>query len=879
VISVFPSMFSPAWPRFEGDDAEGLDVCRAVGLDEFQAPQDTDAMCVAYAIDGEPMFPRLKACAPRYVDGIHLTHVFLDWDRPNHEAWPGIATARSELSATLRDLGDPAFGGYTSRAGFRLFAKLDEPVPVDQANKFLEVVRRRVERATGLAFDPASDEWTRLFRLPRARRDGEVLDSFVVDPLSTFSVRQVAHDLEAWTPGRHPELQNAGDAPDDDIVLTPAHRAACRNHVGVPDGPLPASRGKSYRDAVRSAMGSIAALGSISDPRVLFTIFRKSAEDPPVATGLDLADLWKLAAWVATRQAQTTPEVPVAPTPTSSPAAAETSGPRLPPLAPAALPAATWDTIERGIDGRLRSRVLALRSGASIPGTKSTKLTNMLTMPLRMTRVIEGLTAEQLYSALFHSARADLLDTNAIWDACLRAESEASAKVEAELALQQFTDEHGPLFLSNSRDGMYVFKPDTRSYVPVGHNSLRRVVERDLNPHLPADVDPLRDFADLVAEYGEHFDDEERWASLDHDEWVLGDHGRGVLRTAAYTRSAFETIEHGWVDEWLQLLGCSNPGKLLDWLSQAPRLDMPLAALYIKGGPGIGKSLLGRALGELWSAPAVPYDAVGSSFNGGLAKCPVVVADEGITDGSDRASETFRSLVSNKRHELRRKYQASSTLYGALRVVIFSNDDNGIPFAKPLGAEGLEAVTERILYLAASHETRARLAARFAEGGTDTEVCREICEHLTWMAETRTVVPGSRFLVSGEPTPWHDQFAVNQGIKPDVLQACWWLLRHRNANVGSPRAWFKGDMLYVRTDAITAAWSDAVGPGKPPRPKMIRDALGQLGTNKLATPPRGTRCRAYEVPAQALVDAGVCEKEDIEQVRKGDHLSVVKEKA
>lgn len=124
------------------------------------------------------------------LDGAALvvSSVALDVDREGHEPWPSGESgedAREALEALLGAAG-PGWGGYTTRGGLRLVARLASPVLLtsrEEAHQLTGQIRallRSLVLPPGLVGDALP--WSQLYRLPRVRRDGADLSPVLVLP-------------------------------------------------------------------------------------------------------------------------------------------------------------------------------------------------------------------------------------------------------------------------------------------------------------------------------------------------------------------------------------------------------------------------------------------------------------------------------------------------------------------------------------------------------------------------------------------------------------------------------------------------------------------------------------------------------------------------
>lgn len=165
-LLVLESPFVRSWPDYE-DAPMGLVTDAA---DAFTREWPTDAHFTAYEAER-----RLSSRAIEH-GPVRLGWLVLDADGPDHGATPAWRAALTEQSAGL-----PAgCFGYHTRGGARFVWRLAEPFAVAAEADGAEWSRRyllagaAVAALTGIVADPACHDWTRLYRLPHATRDGVV---------------------------------------------------------------------------------------------------------------------------------------------------------------------------------------------------------------------------------------------------------------------------------------------------------------------------------------------------------------------------------------------------------------------------------------------------------------------------------------------------------------------------------------------------------------------------------------------------------------------------------------------------------------------------------------------------------------------------------
>lgn len=139
----------------------------------------TDAHHVQYT---SPVVRRLSAEALDTGTAVTLNIVVLDVDCPETHGTPEPAPEswRVELRGKMAALHDahPSPYYFETKGGARIMYRLPEPAVIsapDQSklwSQYYALLTAYVARRFGIEADPACGDWQRLFRLPRATRDG-----------------------------------------------------------------------------------------------------------------------------------------------------------------------------------------------------------------------------------------------------------------------------------------------------------------------------------------------------------------------------------------------------------------------------------------------------------------------------------------------------------------------------------------------------------------------------------------------------------------------------------------------------------------------------------------------------------------------------------
>lgn len=498
------------------------------------------------------------------------------------------------------------------------------------------------------------------------------------------------------------------------------------------------------------------------------------------------------------------------------------------------------------------------------PGDRDNALTRSIG---RLLRVLDTTDPREPYRYLLGCIEADTTDgapsVEKLWDRCVHfaARSEADRAAEAEVTdfLERSREEQPLILAVGSRYYVRDVTVDPPTYRgPITGGTVAGAVERYVCPAVPGlsvrtkNGDPVptpRLFADM----GAHVYHTIIELGRDTSEYDPRQRGGTLYEAACSVRRDLTPREHPDVHRWLTLLGGDQSETLLDWLATVTDLSRPTCALYIQGVPGVGKGLFASGVSALWGDSRTSYDNVVSGFNEALTACPVIFADESLPTDKGQFSAILRSLIGERERVLTRKYMPASTVIGAVRLIIGANNADALRLRESLTQDDLAAIAERILHVYADEKVRSYLVdtdtegwVRTADGGPG-----KIPEHVAWLAETRQVTPGSRFLVSGRMTDFHASLTLSAGINEEVLGAlAMWVMRRQmdpGLTVGAP-----GE-VWVTTTALRTRWLSLTG-SPPPLASEIAASLRTLAsrTERIRLP-TGERPRALVIPAEHVL--------------------------
>lgn len=291
-----------------------------------------------------------------------------------------------------------------------------------------------------------------------------------------------------------------------------------------------------------------------------------------------------------------------------------------------------------------------------------------------------------------------------------------------------------------------------------------------------------RPATELVQEYG-MVPHRTEYTLIDETSVRMDKHGP-VLRYRALRLAEHEPAHSPEIEAWLRLLSGPREQAFLDWLATFLRLERPSCAVMLKAMPGVGKGLLVDGLSSLFAdAKAVPFVEAISAYNGALTRSPLIVADETLAAPPGvNAVDEFKKLVGDSSFRVSDKYIKASTMRGCVRVLLPTNHHGGFKFGRELTQADSAALAQRVLVLEPDPTTAdflVRLGGRahtesWVEGGA-------LARHVLWLAQTRSVTPGGRFLVEGQGL---DRFIASdsRGTAP-LLRAIVHALRLGNESV------------------------------------------------------------------------------------------------
>lgn len=760
-LVVVPRLRTPSWDGGDPADAVSFPL---VSWEEFAAPLDTDALAAPYLVRGEDQVPRLGKAAPAALEplGVRvvLAWAFVDLDRDPHEAWPDLTQGAVALLSLLSnpDL-PPGAGGYVTPRGLRLVWPLEPALPVALARSWLAAFLAALPEVEGLTVDLHGVEWHRLYYTPRCTRDGVQLDPVVVRPTAALDPYAFGFDLvpdeDGEAAGPTPDMPQAPE------VLTYEQWRAAWVHPDLRAGkPVPADAEGHRYPVMRRWLADVAETGAITDPVVLMSMAWRTTENTP---GLELPAVWKLAAWAAS-----TVGVKAA----SERAQREEDGTEDErPPAPATVAPDAWAAMRRKLQGAEARLLDVMRAGLPIASDEGRARAVLLRMANAL--VERNVTDPHLlYGFVAVSAQAAGVPADEVWERCREA---AAAFVASDEAGKRVFLSQYPLTIKQVGSGGALFQLDTTVSPYVYRSTDQQLIYQHFDKwtaaNLPfeAEYPSSLPLSNILRMYG---------ASVDKVVYKSGQHGTeydavaSVISQGVHQLSSAEPVYHDDINTWLCLLGESDPERMLDWCAALTFTPSDtVGALYLEGQPGCGKTFFATCCASLWSSAAVSFESVSGEFQGGLLDSPVLLVDEKLsTAHGPGAADKFRSLVGNRQHTINPKFGQPAELFGCFRLVIAANDANGLPFREALGADGIDAITQRVVHLTCSREAKDYLEGCDRTGWLgDLGGPGKVAQHLLWLRDNRPLTRAGRFLVAGVPTEWHRRFTADQGYKPAVM--------------------------------------------------------------------------------------------------------------
>lgn len=257
-----------------------------------------------------------------------------------------------------------------------------------------------------------------------------------------------------------------------------------------------------------------------------------------------------------------------------------------------------------------------------------------------------------------------------------------------------------------------------------------------------------------------------------------------------YLRTDLEPTYDIEVDEWLAAMEADSPfPSIRHWLSHAPDLSRPIAALSLRGCPGVGKKLLAYGIAECFSNQTVCDSREFGRFADGLLRTPIVLINEGLRKSSEgmNAADIFRMLVTGDLGPVEFKYKGTQVIKCPYRVIITSNNLHLLEILagkEEFSLDDRNAIGERVLHVEVSDMAAEHLKdkggyaftsaknRKWIAGDDGSPSDYRVAKHIMWLYQNRDMSTVSdRFLVKGDPYASYLQAAtLDLGLAPIIVE-------------------------------------------------------------------------------------------------------------
>lgn len=366
-----------------------------------------------------------------------------------------------------------------------------------------------------------------------------------------------------------------------------------------------------------------------------------------------------------------------------------------------------------------------------------------------------------------------------------------------------------PLFVQ--KDGFYWCRePDSADYNEVyGARDIRLAIQRKYHQSLELYTEEqkpkaletlLLEYSNVVRSVDANYNAKENTYDV----------SKAHLTLATAPRRALQAHFHPEIDTWLRLLGGDDTDSVCDWIRSVFRLELPSPALYLWGQSGAGKTLLAYGLARIWENPLTNFATVLESFNAGLARNPLVLADEGFPP--ETKFTWLRSFLSTSARDVNEKFRPQYTLKGHVRMIVTANPPDAFEFGKKaLTAEDALAIGERVIQIEVGREARRYLEQLVASLASehpndpaplDTHWIQEnrIAEHALWLAQQPlTTAPGRWAVVAKSRKNGFESHLVEERYAWFIAWLSGYVVTPRRIEGRYPTA--NPDSWFVRTDS------------------------------------------------------------------------------
>lgn len=892
------SITRPMAPACGADFGRQVEAMRTLPIEDALAlPGPGPASFVAYAQASGLPTPRLRKGTSREVEArggeIVARWLLLDVDRTPHDHWTTPEEAEEAFAAifdALEEAGDAdpkaaamaaTLGGYATPRGLRLMWWLGGDLPIREYESLVDLAMAVLRRA-GVEADEACRDWTRLSHAPR--HEGRT-PAFVTTPTTEHGLLSDG-DFDAFLEEREDKLRKIQRDDDSDFEPPPS---SWEGWTIAPEwmrngDPIPAESSGEALLVVKGQASRIARLISQVDADEIIGAFTNSylaSRDQGLVGSWNQENIAGIVDYItscekdargwAERLAGKKAPAPVPVTPEEHEEEEEEAEPVYddvsPPMAPPPGDATPFDRAaleSAATTKKLRAFLQDRLFVEALPGTDRQRessralLRDLVTRAFRGAGQYAGQEPQDVALSLYRICAAYLGGTGYtsledLFDA-IRAEGsramEEHRKVQARRAAVRSASR--PPLLRTATGNYKVLKctgpEETWTYSAnlspgVAAQGLRQFTMPVLS-ELPGGMPDLsvhagRSMVNIADDLAAPLVDTIEYSYLQAG--ARYHQGTGVLVVPALTPPDITPTFHADVDRWLRALGGRRYADLEMWIAASVDLARPLWCLYLEGASRSGKTMLADGVSRMFGGMPSDFSSLlTGAFNATLLNSPVVAADEGIKVPRHVVdmSERFRSWITAKRHEVRKKYEGPAVLHGHLRLIVTSNNPGGIPFSGALSEEDLKALSKRILRIQVSDEATEALKASFEADGyrrtwlTDDGKGR-LVEHLAWIVQG-SALPSGFDMDSGhiETSPEEFRaFAEEQGITPDAREVVEHLIHKAKGSTVEGVA-LDGDTVFVATRTISKQWRAILGTN-PPSNRELGMTLRHLSARHL----------------------------------------------
>lgn len=272
----------------------------------------------------------------------------------------------------------------------------------------------------------------------------------------------------------------------------------------------------------------------------------------------------------------------------------------------------------------------------------------------------------------------------------------------------------------------------------------------------------------------------------------------------------------------VMLQSTSDQQGLQDWLATCAKLEQSTAGLVLDGKKMTGKSTIAKGVARIYNNRYTPMHQLTAAFNDGLARCPVVYAEETVPWDFRRDTGLLKELITADSQQLKVKFQDSADLIGSVRVIIAKNDHKLFEAGEALTQNTVDALCDRILYVHMGDAPAPYIPAK------------EMAEHILWLEANRTVGQSSRggMWVTGKPTRLH--YRMRAFTSKVAISVCQWLLNfiespHLCGDTAGARFRLDSQGLQVQSKLIYDKWEPyASKECRQPTMAQVAEALGGI---------------------------------------------------